>query len=224
MRNREDRLEQAHLACLQNDYDIAYRLYDELLRDFPNDPEILLSYGRAKYREFVDLEQAARLFLQAVEADPNSIEALLWLGDVSGMGYGPGYAKAPDFYRRVLKIEPGSVDAYTGLAMMYKVPSSAITLDEAIDAYRKAVQLTPQNSDAYQNLGFILLEAGQPAEALDAFQKAQYWLELSGPTDSVANILKVIEQIRNHQQVKRRAYVNNSQRYRWCQVPKTLDS
>lgn len=215
MNNREDRLEQAHLACLQNDYETVYRLYDELLKDFPNDPEVLLGYGRAKYREFVDLEQAASLFLQAVEADPYSLEALLWLGDVSGMGYGPGYATAPDFYRRALEIEPESVDAYTGLAMMYKVPSSTITLAEAIGAYRKVVQLDPQNPDAYQNLGFILLEAGQPDEALEAFQKARYWLKLNEQTTTEASILKVIEQIRNHQQVKRRAYVNNSQRYRW---------
>ncbi|HVB73848.1 MAG TPA: tetratricopeptide repeat protein [Ktedonobacteraceae bacterium] len=208
-------LEQAHLACLHNDYETAYRLYDELLRDFPNDPEVLLSYGRAKYREFVDLEQAASLFLQAVEADPCSIEALLWLGDVSGWGYGPGYAKAADFYRRVLEREPESIDAWTGLAMMYKAPSSAITLGEAIDAYRKAVELDPRNPDTYQNLGFILLEAEQPDEALEAFQKAQYWLKLNGQSDAAANMLKVIEQIRNHQPVKRRAYVKNSQRYRW---------
>ena len=65
--------EQARQAVIQGDFTKAYRLYEELLGAYVNDVDILFDYGRAKYREFSDLNQAAVLFQRILEQQPDSL-------------------------------------------------------------------------------------------------------------------------------------------------------
>lgn len=98
--DRSTRLKQAQDMVRRGEFNTAYRLYEDLLREDPGDGIILLDDGRAKFREHDDLEQATRLLLRAVEADPASLDALFWLAQVSQSGYGPGYQGAAELYRR----------------------------------------------------------------------------------------------------------------------------
>jgi hypothetical protein len=56
MNERKEVLERAHQYWEQKDFQEAYELYEQLLRDVSNDAEILREYARAKYVEYDDLE------------------------------------------------------------------------------------------------------------------------------------------------------------------------
>lgn len=211
----EAKLEQARQACLRKDYKTAYRLYDELLQEYPGNPNILLDYGRAKFQEFADLEQAAKLLLQAVEADPASPDALLWLAEVCSMGYGPGYEKAISLYQYVLELDPYCDDAYIGLGMLYGVPSSLVSIQDALVAYRKAAQLAPQRPDVHQDLGFALVEAGDREAAQKEFLTTIQLLTAAGRQREAQVIQADLEQLQRQEPLKRRAYVNESARFQW---------
>jgi tetratricopeptide (TPR) repeat protein len=213
--DRDAQLQQARQALLRKDYRTAYQIYDELLKQFPGDGAVLLDYGRAKFREFADLEQAAQLLLKAVEADPDSIDALLWLAEISAMGYGPGYAKAGSLYRRALKLDEQCVDAYIGLGMLYGAPSSSVTLQEAIAAYRKATQLAPQRSDAYRNLGFALLKEGDKIGAQQAFLVAMQLLQARGDEQTAQAIAADLEKLQRQEPLQGSVYRNESSRFLW---------
>lgn len=213
--DRKTGLEQARQACLARDYRAAYSLYDELLKEFPGDPAVLLDYGRAKFREFADLEQSARLLLQAVEADPDAIDALLWLAEVSAMGYGQGYAKAASLYQRVLKLDPQCVDAYIGLAMLYRAPSSPVTQQDALAAYRKAAQLAPQRIDVHHNLGYSLAEAGDSDAAQREFLTTVQLLRTAGREPEAPALQAVLEQLQRQEPLKSWGYRNESTRFNW---------
>ncbi len=209
--------EQARQAVIQGDFTKAYHLYEELLRTYVNNADILLDYGRAKYREFSDLNQAAVLFQRILEQQPDSLDALLWLADVSSLGYGPGYAGAANLYRQIIALAPGCVEAYSGLGMLYKNPGSPVTLEEALTSYRQALILKPANAITHSNLGYLLLDAGQIEEAIDELSEAVRLHQIANV--NTRNLQKDIEQLQRHEPVKRRAYFNDSTRYEWPEHP-----
>ena len=205
--------EQARQAVIQGDFTTAYRLYEELLRAYPDNADILLDYGRAKYREFSDLDQAAVLFKRVLKQQPNSLDARLWLADVSSLGYGPGYAGAANLYRQAIALEPMCVEAHIGLGMLYKNPGSPVTLEEALAAYRQAVVLRPASAIAHNNLGYLLLDAGQMEEAKEELCEAIKLYRVEGV--NTGNLQRDIERLQRHETVNRRAYFNDSTRYEW---------
>jgi len=205
--------EQARQAVIQGDFTTAYCLYEKVLRTYPDNTDILLDYGRAKYREFSDLNQAAVLFQRILEQQPNFLDALLWLADVSSLGYGPGYAGAASLYRQIIALAPVCVEAYIGLGMLYKNPGSPVTLEEALASYRQAVMFKPASAITHNNLGYLLLDAGQLEEAKDELCEAVRLYQMDGV--NTRNLQKDIERLQHHEPVNRRAYFNDSMRYEW---------
>lgn len=205
--------EQARQAVIQGDFTTAYRLYEELLQSYPDDVGVLFDYGRAKYREYSDLNQAALLFQRMLEQQPDALDALLWLADVSSLGYGLEYAGAASVYRQIIAFAPTCVEAYTGLGMLYKNPGSPVPLEEALASYRQAVLLKPASAIAHSNLGYLLLEAGRIDEAIDELSEAVNLHQFAGVR--AENLRQDIERLQRHEPVKRRAYFNESSRYGW---------
>jgi tetratricopeptide (TPR) repeat protein len=215
MSERESILQQAHEACLRRDYPKAYSLYEALLQTHPDDPSLLLEYGKAVYMEFEDLEKALHLFEQAFKHDPTSVEALLWQADIATMGYGPDHAEAVSLYRRAIELDPKCVDAYVGLGLQYQTPSVTLSLEETIDAFRTAIALDPHRADAYSNLGMALLDKKDTAGARTAFLHAIDLLEGTDYQKRIPAIRQYIDQIDRHETIKTRANVNYSPRYHW---------
>jgi tetratricopeptide (TPR) repeat protein len=212
MSERDLTLQQAHEACLQEDYAKAYDLYEMLLKIYPNDSQILLNYGKALYNEYEDLEKAAHLFEQVLESEPNSLEALLWLADIAAVGYGPEQIGAASLYQRAIDLDPNCVDAYIGLGLQHNAPSVLLSLQEAIEAFRKATSLDPRRVDAHIDLAMALLENGNFAGARAAFLRA---LDLLNSTDQQklrATIRRYVEQIDRNEPIKNRVFYNFSPR------------
>ncbi len=224
--DRDLLLEQARQQCLQEKFASAYQIYDELLIWHPDNSAVLMDYGRAKFREFADLDQSAQFFHRVIEIEPNSVDAMLWLALVSWMGYGLDYENAAALYQRVLELDPQNVDAYIGLGMLYGAPSSPITIHDAIGYYRKATQVAPENIDAHHNLGYALVEAGETVAAQEEFLTTIRLLQVEGSSmtvpgqvispASLAHDLEIkLERLRSGQPLTGRGYVNSSSRFRW---------
>lgn len=97
-------------------------------------------------------EDAAQLFAAAVAAQRE--------GNLT-------YARAA--YERVLVMAPGDVDAMNNLAVLLLARRE---LDASERMLRRAVALAPRNVGVWSNLGTVLRERGQSADAIAAFQHA----------------------------------------------------
>jgi tetratricopeptide (TPR) repeat protein len=214
MDEREAILQQAHEARQRRDYPKAYHLYEALLQTSPDDPQILLEYGKAVYMEFEDLGKALRLFEKAFELDSTSVEALLWQADIAALGYGSGYRGAVSLYRQAIELDPTCADAYVGLGLQYQTPSVTLSLEETIDAFRTAIALDPHRADAYSNLGMALLDKKDMAGARAAFLHAIDLLEGTEDQKRIPAIRRYVEQIDRHEVITIRARVYGSPRYR----------
>lgn len=214
MNGRKESLEQAHQSWAQGDFKAAYELYEQLLLTASNDVEVLCEYGHAKYFEYTDLEQATRLFERAVNIDPNSIPALLWLGDLYALGYGKGYSAALNAYQRVIQLNPRVVDAYIGVGMLHRAPSSPVSLKDAIEAFHTATQLDPRRADAHINLGMALIQYGDRQNARNELEIGEKLLAQSGAHRQARGIQAVRKKLEGNQPVTSVAYSNLSPRYK----------
>jgi tetratricopeptide (TPR) repeat protein len=212
---REERLASARRAAREGDFPAAYAIYDSLLDAAPDDPHVLREYGQARYAEYDDLEGAAQLFERALRAEPGSVPTMLWLADVSSLGYGRGYDGAADLYREVIRLQPREVDAYVGLGLLARTPGQPVPVDEAIRAYRSAAEIDPQRVDARASLGLLLWERGQREEAKAALAEALGLL--SGPTqeDRAATLTAALEAIDRGEAPVSTVRTNDSPRLRW---------
>lgn len=72
-------------------------------------------------------------------------------------------------YRKALKLNPDSIDALEGVAMVY---FQAGDQNSAIEAFVRLTQLDPHEPRHYVNLGAIYNRVGQHAQAADVLRKA----------------------------------------------------
>ena len=126
-------LSRARDLWLGSDFSGAFAVYDELIRRFPNAPEVLREYAKARYWEFSGQshEDATRLLEQAISADPTSVDGLLWLAHLYGIGYGQGYEKAAVLCRKAIELAPNLPDSYISLGLLQGRPGVALTREEA---------------------------------------------------------------------------------------------
>jgi tetratricopeptide (TPR) repeat protein len=213
--DREAQLRRARQACRDEDFQTAYAIYDRLLGADPDDAEVLREYGRARYAEYADLEGAARLFQRALAVEPQSVETLLWLGDVASLGYGPGYAGAAESYRSAARLDPAAVDAYVGLGMLSRSPGAPVSRAEAVEALRTAARLDPHRADAHADLAALLLEQGDRSGALDALRTARRLLAEAGEDSRAASLQSLVEQLERGEPVTTTVLFNDSPRLRW---------
>lgn len=215
MNSRDMRLQEARQACRRSDYQAAYAIYEALLQSNLEDPAVLLDYGRAKYQEYVDLDQATTLFERALAADPQSVDACLWLADMYALGYGRGYAAAAELYRRASELDAQAVDAYIGLGMLHQAPGAPVRLDEAISAFRTATQLDGQRADARLDLGMALLRANDRQAARHELSIAERLLATSGNQRQAAGLRSLLGRLERNEPITSTVYSLDSPRYRW---------
>ena len=79
------------------------------------------------------------------------------------------FSYARSAYERVLVLAPGDVDAMNNLALLLLAGRE---LDAAERLLRRAVSLAPRNAGVWSNLGTVLRERGQSADAIASFQHA----------------------------------------------------
>ncbi len=67
------------------------------------------------------------------------------------------------YYKKVIKLEPESVEAFVNLGNAYFANEE---FDKSIESYKVALQLDPEDSNIYSNLGVAYIEVGNKNEAI----------------------------------------------------------
>ncbi len=176
---------QAALKITPNDYDIAYTLglaylkqhqftpaqqiYDRMLRQFGDRPQLRIIFGRA-YRETGFLGEAISEFKRAVTLDLHFPRAHYYLGLTYLLK--DGASRLPDAaqeFKIELASHPDEFFANYYLGIVYLMDRE---WDAAISLLRKAVVIQPANPDPYFHLAQAYQATERYAEAIEALRKS----------------------------------------------------
>lgn len=118
------------------------------------------------------LDNAMRYYEEAVtQAKDASDLAAMALIEAGEAAYVEGLCeRSVPLFERAIAMAPNSPPSLNNAA--YVTAKCGNAPDKALAWARKAVELAPQLADMQDTLGFVLLRAGKPAEALEPLQKA----------------------------------------------------
>jgi tetratricopeptide (TPR) repeat protein len=160
------RLLQAEMFSHQKRYEEAFNLLTDLLKQFPDDKDIL--YSRALMAERLGRLDILEADLKKILANnPNSAEALNALG-YSLLDYPDRYGEAEKYLIRALRLQPDEpviMDSYGWLQFKLGNPAKALIYLE--QAYAKQ-----QENEIAAHLAEVLWALGRKDEARKLFNKA----------------------------------------------------
>jgi FKBP-type peptidyl-prolyl cis-trans isomerase 2/Tfp pilus assembly protein PilF len=113
------------------------------------------------------LEEASLHYLNAIETDPDFIEAYFNLGVIY---HQQGFLdNAISHYQKVLQLDDNHLRALINLGNALRLKGN---FDEAITSFNKALLLKPDYASLYNNLGAAFQDKGQLNDAISHYQKA----------------------------------------------------
>ena len=163
----DKRWEQARKDLAQGRPGEAKSVFEELLKDYPNEADLHLFLGMAKLR-LRDPQGAVLAAKRAIALDSRHIEARTFLAWVELEVRGDAEAAIKE-YRSVIEIRPDLPEAYTNLAAAQKRRGN---IHEAILSLNKALELNGKFGAALNNRGWIYAEQEKWAQARGDFEEA----------------------------------------------------
>lgn len=163
----DQRWEQARTGLAQGKAGEAKSIFEELLKDYPNEADLHLFLGMAKLR-LRDPQGAILAAKRAIALEPKHIDArtfLAWIelevrGDVDA---------AIGEYKKIIELHPELPDAYSNLAVAHKRKGE---FGAALANFNKALELKPNSAAAMTARGWILAEQGKWSAARTDFEAA----------------------------------------------------
>jgi protein O-GlcNAc transferase len=113
------------------------------------------------------LEEADRLYREALASDPSDANALHLFGVLQGQR--ADFEAAADLIGRSIALEPKNPMAFYNRGNALR---ELKRLDEALSSFDQAVAMMPAHAEAWTNRGTVLQELGHSAEALSSFDRA----------------------------------------------------
>jgi len=152
-----------------NDSGKALSIYNELVKENPDDADIINRVGVLYYRRGTkeDAEKAISYYNKAIELSPSEsifYENLALAYEITGDN-----EKVVEAYEKSIEKSPHNDDAHNSLGVLYYRTHQ---FEKAIKSYLKAIELKPQSGLYYQNLGLAYADNGQVELAEDAFLKS----------------------------------------------------
>ncbi len=140
-------------------------------------------YTRGRYLHYrpqggtkAGLEDAARLFRQAIEADPDFAAAYAGLADIYldlwSSGYVPAEQALPEARaaaEKALALDETLADAHTSLADVFE---SELRFEEAEREHLRALELNPGSAEAHRRYARLLLGLGRFEELVRQLRRA----------------------------------------------------
>jgi tetratricopeptide (TPR) repeat protein len=147
-------------------YKKAIECYEEIIRNNPDDTDVLISLGDV-YITIGRYTKAIEVLEKAFQVKPNSINVCFRLADTYGrLGDSD---RAAEYYQKCLYLFPNSAKACKNLGYIYADKGN---YDKAIEFFQKFIQLNPNNGNVYRSLGHIYNEKGDYDKAIELFQKS----------------------------------------------------
>lgn len=170
-------LVRADLLFGNGEFDESIAILRSTLQKYPDSVWAKIYLGRALIRiggadpktaqSKAQLQEAVTVLEEALELDPNSIEAMYRLA-VARTYLGEN-DEAVKLYRRAIELKPDFTMAYFNLAnCLYGMGQR----EEAVAALTTAVETQPDFVDGHKQLGSLLLMLGRPEEAERHFNTA----------------------------------------------------
>jgi len=132
------------------------------------------------YRISGELEQAKYHYTEALESDPQDVEATMGLASVFATE--GDFAMAEDLFIQATRLAPTYWKAHRSLGSFYFSQGSFF---QAIESYRQVTLLTTANATAFSNLGAAHYYSGDFEAALTAWETAN---QLSTTSASYSNM------------------------------------
>jgi tetratricopeptide (TPR) repeat protein len=147
------------------DFGRAYETAKQALQEFPDNPQIVLSYALACYfTQHTDAAESA--YRQLIQMEPDSDQPYFALGNFySDLGKFEDAAK--NFETAVSKNPKNYLNHYMYGTMLFRLNR----ISEATAQFKTALEFNPSHADSYFWLGRILLRQGILDGALADFQK-----------------------------------------------------
>jgi tetratricopeptide (TPR) repeat protein len=124
------------------------------------------------------LDEAARMFQQALSFNPSSANAHFELGQVFEQR-----GQADDAireYQEAIKVDPDKSAAHMRLAQVYTKQGQQ---ENAVKEFQEVLRLNPQDPIAYHGLGVAYNELGQKDQAITSLQQAVRFYLIAGQRD-----------------------------------------
>jgi tetratricopeptide (TPR) repeat protein len=176
------RLEAAHAWYEVAEIGRSLKVWEQVLRDKPNDAERLADAGLTALRGG-DARRAIELLEQAGRLEPGRISVHSNLG-IARMTLGETEAALPHF-REAVQLAPDDARMHANLALAC---SLARRPDDAARAYRRVLELEPDNFAARRDLAWLLAtsQLAGPQTAAEALRLAQQACEQTNSSHPAA--------------------------------------
>jgi adenylate cyclase len=124
-----------------------------------------------------DNAQARQLYEKALELDPKYAGAYALLGFTYFQDWICQWSADPQNPERALELVQKAIVLNDSLSLSHSILGQLYLWknrqhERALAELERAVALAPNNADAYVGLGWILLQAGKPEEAIEALEKS----------------------------------------------------
>lgn len=146
--------------------DNARTLYEDVLRQFPNDFSVLYHLGMLESQAGRS-EQAASHFVRAVQVDPKNADAQNNLAyTLQQLGRD---AEALEAYAKAQALKPDDADIAVNLGLLHKQLEQ---LPQALAVFEQALRAHPRHIALLGNRGNVLQRLGRKEDALASYEQA----------------------------------------------------
>jgi FKBP-type peptidyl-prolyl cis-trans isomerase 2 len=113
------------------------------------------------------LEEAIQHYLDAIEIDPDFVDAYFKLGVLYQIT--DRYDEAMSNYRKVLQLKADHMEAIINLGNVLRIKGE---VDDAISYFHQALAIKPDYASTYNNLGAVFRDKGDLGNAIMHYKKA----------------------------------------------------
>lgn len=164
--NKEFTLKRAQNAVLSRDFVLASRLFKTILKEEPNNIDVLAQLGSTYVRSGDD-EKALEVYKRIVQIDNMNFNALNNLGGI--------YRRLQKYEDSIMVLERALAtganpnEIYYNMGHTYKLMGN---YDDAADCFVTVIEENPNDVLAYNHLGSIQAVRGEHAKALQTYNRA----------------------------------------------------
>ena len=137
------------------------------------------------------LQQARAVYEEILNHDPESAEALHWLGVIAQQG--GNNRQAIELIDQALQLKPGYAEAHYNLGFALQHAGQA---DAALASYSQAINFKPDFAEAYAGLGNVLKQQGRLEAAAQRYRQAiSFKLGFVDAHNNLGNCLRELGQL-----------------------------